>query len=66
MYIDKELRITISEKFFDLGNLFIAGWSIGALISSGLKLKLIFFIAGFITGFLFYIFGIIIRKTGGK
>ncbi len=66
MNIDNELRKTISEKFFEMGNLFVAGWCIGTLISTGLKLKWIFVITGFTLGVLFYIFGIIIAKSGGN
>lgn len=65
MYIDDELRKTISGKFFDMGNLCWVGLCFSAIFSN-LQNKWILFVAGISLGLIFYLFGILINKSGGK
>lgn len=60
MYIDRELRNTISGKFFDMGNFSWLGISFVSLFSS-IKHKWLLFIIGIIVGIGFYVLGILIK-----
>jgi len=65
MYIDEELRNTISGKFFDMGNFSWLGISFVSLFSK-IKYKWILLIIGIVIGVGFYLLGILIRAKGGR